>query len=71
MTTISRKQWHLAYEYELMEIFFIAMNIIKRAYPKTDITIEKAFHHFSRLIYHCSSKEISMYTKASLKHHDE
>jgi len=71
MTIQNRKEWHNAYEAELKEMFFITMNIIERSYPRTDVNIETAFHHFSRLIYHCSSKEISAYTKASLKHHDD
>lgn len=69
--TVSRKEWHNAYEAELKDMFFITMNIIERAYPRTDVTIETAFHHFSRLMYHCSSKEISAYTKASLKHNHD
>ena len=69
--TVSRKEWHAAYEDELKEMFFIAMNIIQRSYPKTEVTVETAFHHFSRLIYHCSSKEISAFTKASLKNHND
>jgi len=69
--TVSRNEWHNAYEAELKEMFFITINIIERAYPRIDVTTETAFHHFSRLIYHCSSKEISAYTKASLKHHED
>jgi hypothetical protein len=67
----NRKEWHNAYENELKEMFFLTLNVIDRAYPRTDVDIETAFHHFSRLIYHSSSKEISSYTKASLKPDDD
>ena len=68
---VGRKEWHAAYEEELKEMFFITMNIINKSYPRTEVTIETAFHHFSRLLYTCSSKEISSYTKASLKNDND
>ena len=69
--TATRKEWHNAYEAELKDMFFITLNIIQQSYPRTEVTFSIAFHHFSRLMYHCSSKEISAYTKGSLKHYDE
>ena len=64
--TVTRKVWHDAYQIELVEMYYIMFNILKKKFPHIEINSEPAFHNFSRLIYHCSSKELSDYTKASL-----
>jgi len=64
--TITRQIWHDNYELELIEMFYITLGLIQRKYPHFKVHIEPAFHNFSRLIYHCSSKELSQYTKANL-----
>lgn len=64
--TVSRKVWHDAYQIELVEMYYIMLNILKHKYPHIKIDFDVAFHNFSRLIYHCSSKELSQYSKASL-----
>lgn len=64
--TVSRKVWHDAYQIELVEMYYIMLNILKERFPHIKVNVEPGFHNFSRLIYHCSSKELSQYSKASL-----
>lgn len=60
-----REKWHNIYNFELFDMFTDVINIIESNYPKAEIDIENSFHNFSRLVYHCSSKQLSEYTKAS------
>ena len=63
-----RELWHNLYIYELKELFDILVENVLKKYPDTKFNTAKAFHHFSRLIFHCSSKILSKYTKSSLKY---
>lgn len=60
-----REQWHNSYIEELKELYYIMINILHAHYPKIDLDDEVSFHNFSRMVYHCSSKYISPYTKAN------
>lgn len=60
----NRFEWHNNYVYELKDLFDIVEKEILRKFPKTNINTEIAFHNFSRLMYHCSSKDMSDYTHA-------
>lgn len=59
-----REKWHDAYIFELMDLYNIFMKHFTSAYPNVEVDDELAFHHFSRLIFHCSSGYISPYTKS-------
>ena len=63
---INRKKWLEAYREELMEMYYDTITTIQNVYPNTVINEKEAFHNFSRLVFHCSSKRISEYTKASI-----
>ena len=66
------EKWHDNYNIELVEMFYIMINIVKIEYPDMEVNLEPAFCNFSRLIYHSSSKEFSMYTiKESLNISEE
>ena len=65
MTT--REEWHNAYVEELKDMYNIMMTELLREYPKTDINVAASFHDFSRLIFHCSSGDITQYTKTLSK----
>jgi hypothetical protein len=65
MTT--REEWHDSYLEELKDLYNIMMTELLRDFPKMDIDTEISFHNFSRLIYHCSSKRITPYTRALCK----
>lgn len=64
---MNREIWHDNYINELIDMYIILKNILIRNYPKLEINDEYMFHHFSRLIYHISSKELSEYTISGLK----
>ena len=67
MNNPTREEWHTAYLDELSELYFIAISVVKITYPTSKINDEVAFHNFSRLVYHTSSKYISPYTIANCK----
>ena len=67
MYTEDREIWHNIYIHELKDMFDIIITNVLRQYPNTQFKVDKAFHNFSRLIFHCSSKILSSYTKSSLK----
>uniref|UniRef100_A0A6C0LTA1 Uncharacterized protein n=1 Tax=viral metagenome TaxID=1070528 RepID=A0A6C0LTA1_9ZZZZ len=63
---INREKWHEAYIEELKEMYYNTIITIRLVYPNIVINEKEAFHNFSRLIFHCSSKRISEYTKAKI-----
>ena len=67
MSNPTREEWHRAYLDELLDLYFIAISVVKNNYPKSEINDEVAFHNFSKLVYHSSSKYISPYTKVNCK----
>lgn len=60
----TRREWHHAYKEELVDLYDIMVKNILSKNPKLKINHEAAFHNFSRLIFHGSSRRISEYTKA-------
>jgi hypothetical protein len=60
-----REEWHNAYVEELKDMYNIMMTTLLGEFPKTEFDTTITFHDFSRLVYHCSSGEISPYTKSS------
>lgn len=57
----NRKEWHNLYLTELLHMYDIVANTIDERYPKNKIYWEgneKVAHNLSRLIYHCSSKQL-------------
>ena len=63
----SREEWHTAYQEELLELYALFMEAMR---PKFDVDHERAFHHFSRMLYADSSGFISDYTKAKCSLND-
>jgi hypothetical protein len=64
-TVTTREMWHNNYIYELIDMFFILINTVKRYNPFVLFDVDIAFHNFSKLIYNCSSTMLSEYTKIS------
>jgi len=63
-TNSNRRDWHNAYQVQLMDMCDIMANTIDEMYPKSRIrwgVNENVAHHLSRLVYHCSSKYITPY----------
>lgn len=60
----SREKWHYSYMEELLVLYDIMITNILNKNPKLEIDHKVAFHNFSRLIFHGSSRRISPYTKA-------
>jgi hypothetical protein len=59
----NRFDWHNAYKKDLINMYSLFRRAIEHEYPEEikNLDDEYAFHHFSRLIYHCSSKYICEY----------
>lgn len=60
-TNPNRREWHNSYITELLHMYDIVANTIDERYPKNKIrwgNNEKVAHNLSRLIYHCSSKQL-------------
>ena len=57
----NREEWHNSYLSELLHMYDIVANTIDERYPKNKIHWsynKKVAHNLSRLIYHCSSKQL-------------
>jgi len=70
MTTITREEWQNIYQGELEDMYDIMLKEIELNYSNLHIDIKETFHNFSRLIFHCSSKELTEYSKNSLNESD-
>lgn len=58
----NRRDWHNAYLCHLIEMYSLVIQELHEQYPDTELPRPMiGFHHFSRLIYHCSSKYITPY----------
>lgn len=59
----NRFDWHNAYKKDLINMYSIFHKALQNKYPNqvSNLDNEYAFHNFSRLIYHCSSKHIGEY----------
>jgi hypothetical protein len=62
-----REEWHNAYVEELKDMYNIMMTELIDKFPHTEIDTSNTFHDFSRLIFHCSSGDITQYTRALCK----
>ena len=63
---MNREEWHNVYKTELIDMFGIYIQSMRKFYPNMTIDIEHDFHNFSRLIFHCSSGIMSEYTAQSV-----
>lgn len=60
----NRRDWHDAYQVQLMDMYNIVANTIDEMYPKSRIRWggnKNVAHNLSSLVYHCSSKYITPY----------
>ena len=59
----NRHSWHISYCRELIHLYEIVKRIVTEKYPtiKENWESNSLFNSFSRLIYNCSSKHISLY----------
>ena len=57
----NRFEWHNTYIRQLIDIYNIIKEVINERYPHNKIkwdNNEKIFHNLSRVMYHCSSKNL-------------
>ena len=61
-TNNSREEWHFAYKEQLIDIHRIIVDLINIEFPKNKIDWDNVdFNNLSKVIYNCSSKNISPY----------
>ena len=63
----NRFEWHNAYIHELKDLYYIMIDALIKKYPNSDLDLETSFHNFSRMVYHCTSKYISPYSKENCR----
>jgi hypothetical protein len=62
----NREDWHNSYKEQLIDIFRIVRLITESEFKNNKIVWDNlAFNNLSRVIYHCSSKNISPYLESN------